>query len=165
MDSMDTVQLILLVGTVATGIGYGTALIFKGRSMRSKEELDNENSLNTYLKNQIGGFKEIIEGQNAKITELGNAMAAMKAVIEEKDKTIEKYLAILQNRNPELENFMQKMNTTLSTISQYMERNTMLMGNTHELMKEVEKHMKQEGGDLKIEATVTKQHEASAPIK
>lgn len=100
------------IGAVAIAFGYLFAQFIKGKNSRTREDLDTENALTTYLKNQIDGFQAIVKAQDEKIVELGKEVSALRAVVEEKDKTINKYLEILQNRNPEMDAFIRKLSSS-----------------------------------------------------
>ena len=82
--------LIIAVGAISLGLGYIVSQFFRGKNDRTKTDIDIENSLNTYLKNQISGFQLVIDEQNKKLETLQKEVSAMHAVIEEKDKTIDK---------------------------------------------------------------------------
>lgn len=112
---------IAAAGVVVLGLGYLFSQFIIGRNSHRKEELDTENSLTTFLKNQIDGFKELIALQNNKIEQLGKELAATQATITEKDKTIKTYFDIIQNRNPELENVLSQILDFMKKINEHME--------------------------------------------
>lgn len=154
-----TVGLLGGVGVLALGLGYIYSQFSKGKNGQTKEQLETENSLTTYLKNQVSGFKEIIDNQNVKITELGKEMAGLRATLDEKDKTIDKYLAILQNRNPELENFISSMTKNAAQYDTFMKDSAAFQGELMGVMKgltsfmeKINTHMEQ---DLTIKSTIT----------
>lgn len=156
------VQIVLVImgslaslGLLAGGVGYLYSQFVTGKGSRSKENIETENSLITFLKNQNEGFEKIVKEQNVKIVDLGKEMAAMKATNEEKDKTIEKYLSILQNRNPELEQFMQKMTVLGENSEAFMKGQIVIMGEIQTFMQAINTHMETANKDLKIEATVS----------
>lgn len=132
---MANLQILQVLAAISTGglifltIGYFAAQFFQGGRNRNKDDIETENSLNTYLKNQVAGFKEIVEIQNKKIVELGEKIAELSGAMNEKDKTIAKYLEILQNRNPELltvlkeiKDFMGQLHTAVKTIDERSEQ-------------------------------------------
>lgn len=137
------------LGILALGIGYLWSQFIRGKKSGSKENIDAENTLVTYLKNQVEGFAKIVKEQDIKFVALGKEIAALKATIDEKDKTIEKYLGILQNRNPELDTFIKE-----SRIRQ--EHTLEIMTQIKDCMVNINTHMQKHEKDLKIEATVTK---------
>ncbi len=108
------------LGVLALGIGYLYSQFMKGKNGGDKEGLDQKNALTTYLTSQISGFKELVADQDKKISELGKEVASLRAVIGEKDKTIQKYLEILQNRNPELEKSMADITRSMKDINTFM---------------------------------------------
>lgn len=142
------IQIIETGGLIILGFGYVYAQFFKGKNARAKEDLETENSLTTYLKNQINGFKEIVEEQNKKIIELGKEVASLRAVIEEKDNTIQKYLDILQNRNPELEVFMQESKV-------FHQGQTQVLEKIGRFMETINKHLEKQSEDIEVLTTVT----------
>ncbi len=158
---MELSQNVITVGTICLGLGFGGALLFKGK-------LDGSSTLLKYLREQNAGYEQALKDIQVQRAEdnkehavemqrLHGQVETFKETIRLKDETIARQSKIIENRNPELENFMSKMSVSLDTISQYMGRSTMLMANTHETLLAVDKHLKVESGDLKISATVTKQ--------
>ncbi len=137
------IQIIVGTGVIAVGLGYIGSQFWRGKSSSRKDELEAETTLTEYLKNQIDGFKGMVDDQNIKIVDMGKEIAGLRATIEEKDKTIQRYLEILQNRNPELEKFMSDISGTMKLIEGFMEK--------------INEHMTKQDHDLKIEATVSKQ--------
>lgn len=131
-------EIIAPIVVIVGGLGYGISAFLKGGLRGKTDTLESENALTTYLKNQIETYKGIVDEFNKKLTDMGKEMSAMKAVIDEKDKTIQKYLDILQNRNPELDKFIAEMSGTMKDIKNFMVK--------------VNDHMEQ---DLQITGTLT----------
>ena len=136
------------IGLLSAGIGYCYSQFKTGKSAATKDSLESQNELTQYLRDQIDGYKEIAKEQNSKISNMEKQIASMQAIISEKDSTIKKYLDILQNRNPELDQFMQesrqKWQDQLNFISQILDA-----------MKNINEHMDVQKKDIKIQATVT----------
>jgi hypothetical protein len=115
------------IGIIAFAIGQ-----FKfGKKTRTRDDIDTENSAMELQGNKIKVLEAALEEQKTINIETGKKLAAIEAVNLEKDKTIKEYLAILQNRNPELDK---------------------VLGQILEFMKKINTHMEQ---DLKITGTVT----------
>lgn len=155
-------EVVIALGIAAFGFGYLYSQFFQGKNNQTKESIDTENSLTTYLKNQIEGFKDIVAAQDKKINEMGKEIAAMRAVSEEKDKTITKYLEILQNRNPEMDAFIKKVTLASDAQAEFRkqaaEKSDIQMNILKEIqtfMESINNHMEKSSKDLKIEATVT----------
>ena len=118
---------IVSIGIIAYAIGQ-----FKvGKKVQSKEEIETENNTMTLQGSKIKVLENALKEQQEISTEYGKKIAALEAVNVEKDKTIKEYLAILQNRNPELDKVLCEI---------------------LEFMKKINTHMEQ---DLNISATVT----------
>lgn len=103
------VVFIVVIGGILATVLYFRAINARAKTTSRKDELDSENTLTTYLTNQINGFKKIVDDQNKSITDMGKELAALTAVVGEKDKQIKNLQATLNLRNPEMEVFMQTM--------------------------------------------------------
>ena len=169
------IAIMISAGVVALGIGYLYSQYLKGKKGGTKEGLETENALVTYLKNQNEGLEKVIERQDEKriqsdkehakeLADVRDQLNTFVARIEEKDKAfekmvesknqeIEKYLKILQNRNPELEAFIAKLSLAADTQAIFNGELAKIMGNISEFMSEINIHMKQ---DVKIEGTLHK---------
>lgn len=148
MEIPSAIEIIIGVGIIALGFGYVTSQFLVGRKGRTKDDIETENTLTTYLKNQIEGFKEIVEKQNNRIAGAEKEISALRATLGEKDKIISRYLEILQNRNPEIDTFIKE-----SKVRQ--EQQMGIMNEIKVFMKNINDHMVQQNKDLKIEATVS----------
>lgn len=145
-------QNIETVGIIVLGAGYVYAQFFRGKNGRTKDEIDTENALVTYLKTQNEGFKAITKEQDDKINAMSKEIAVFKATIAEKDSTIEKYLALLENRDPQLKNFMENMTATAKNSDAFMKGQVAIMGEIKNFMQAINAHMEKE---FKIESTIT----------
>ncbi len=134
---------IVSLGVLAGGIGYLVSQFSKGKGDEKKDDLETQNELTLYLKNQVEGYKEIADKQNKKIADMDKELTTFKALIEEKDKTIAKYLEILQNRNPDLEKSLKEISASMSDIKVFMQH--------------VDTHLEKSSKDMKITGTVTQQ--------
>lgn len=157
-----SIGIIISLGVLAFGFGYVYSQFKKGKNDRTKTDLETENSLTTYLKNQVEGFKQIAKEQDQKIADLGKEISAMRAVLDEKDKTIDKYLAILQNRNPELEQFMVKVSRTsdmaeeyITNAKSYNQQQTEILNEIRNSMRNINVHMETQNKEMKIEGKIT----------
>lgn len=155
------VELAAAVAVLFAGAAYGISMFFIKKKAGVKNDLETENETTTWMMNQIETYKKIIKDyderntakdkeNDKKFKELSEQIVAFKASIEEKDKTIQKYLDILQNRNPELTKFIEE-----SRIRQ--ESQLEIAKRTEEFMSKINMHMQDQKKDLRIEATVTKQ--------
>ncbi len=136
------IEIIGAIGVFSMGIGYIYTQFIVGKHSRVKDDLQTENDLTTYLKNQVNGYKEIAETQNKKIAEMDKEMSTFKAIIAEKDKTIEKYLEILQGRNPELEDILKDIAASMTDIKSFM--------------KHIDTHLENSGTTIETKTTTTK---------
>ncbi len=160
LDSIKSlIELVASAAIIIGGGAYAVSLFFSSKKTAVKDDLETQNDLTLYLKNQIETYKEMIREYDQKMeernkefdkkyNELGKELAALKATSDEKDKTIAKYLEVLQNRNPELDQFIKdsraKWDQQINIISQVLQ-----------FMKNINEHMNKQNQDLKIEATVS----------
>lgn len=142
---------IVSLGIVAAGLGYLLSMYRKGNKQENVEVVNTANQLTDFWKDQIQGFKEMAREQDTKIQLLSNEVNLLKGQLMEKDKQIDTYLKILQNRNPEMERFMKDI------IQFSIDHET-----THKeiirILGEIHSYAKVEHDrDFKINATVTNQ--------
>ena|ERR1700710_2330961 len=131
---------------------YGLSQFYRGKTDKTKDEYATENTLIEYLKKQVEGFKEITKDQDAKLQQMGKDIAALTAVVNEKQKTIDNQLAILQNRNPELESFMTDLRSAAVEQREYRTSSTATFGKMVVLLGEISAQL---GKEIKISSTVT----------
>jgi|GEM_PF-6574254 len=105
-------EIVIGLGVFAGGIGYLVS-IFKKGTATIKEQSENvvatSDQLTQFWKDQVEGFKQMVAAQDLKLQMLTNDLNKMKGQMEEKEKQNKSYLEILQNRNPEMEQFMKTM--------------------------------------------------------
>ncbi len=142
------------IGILAGGIGYSIQLFMQGRKGDKKTDLETQNELTDYLKNQVEVYKGMANDYQVKyvesnkthskeLAEMRTEISTFKAVINEKDQTIAKYLQILQNRNPDLEDTLKGIAETLSGINKFMQH--------------IDTHLEKSTGDnMKISGTISK---------
>lgn len=131
-------EIIGAIGALAAAIGYLVSQYTKGKKDGRDENIKAQTDLMTNLQAQIGGYQKVLEDNNRKLIDMDKQNATFKAIIEEKDKTIEKYLKILENRSPELENTLKALLGTMNKIEDFMHT-----------------HIEGAGKDMKIEGTIT----------
>lgn len=135
------------IGAISAGIGYCYSQFNTGNTAATKDSLESQNELTQYMKDQIDGYKSMVEGQNVKITDMGKKLATMEALLAAKDKTIKEYMDIITNRNPELDQYMkesrQKWEDQKNIISQILDA-----------MKNINAHMDKHRKDIRIDATI-----------
>jgi predicted nucleic acid-binding Zn-ribbon protein len=143
-----SIDAVTLLGIFA----YGLSQFYRGKTDKTKDEYATENTLIEYLKKQVEGFKEITKDQNDKLQQMGKDIAALTAVVNEKQKTIDNQLAILQNRNPELESFMTDLRSAAVEQRDYRTSSTATFGQMVVLLGEISAQLPRE---IKISSTVT----------
>lgn len=124
-------QLITTIVGVCIGLAGGLGYYHRSRSERRRNDLKEGTDLLTYLQKENDGYKAAIRDMQDKMEAMGKEISALRATLTEKDNLLDKYMKIIENRNPELLEI-------LKDIRKFMER--------------VEAHMEQ---DLRIEARVT----------
>ena len=115
----------------AGGVGY----FYRSRNERRRDDLESKSDLLSYLKAENEGYKAVIIEMKNKMEVMGKEISALRATLTEKDNLLDKYMKIIENRNPELVEI-------LKDIQKFMER--------------IETHIEKEAKDLTIKATVTK---------
>lgn len=164
MNASVILQTVETIGIIVMGLGYLYSQFFKGKNDRTKEDIETENALVTYLTNQNKGFEKVVKEQDEKINSLGREMSAMQATILEKDKTmqaallekdktIEKYLALIENRNPEMENFMVRLTKYADNADTFMSGQVGIMEEIKTFMQSINTHLEKE---FTVKSTITK---------
>ena len=149
------------LGLFAGGVGFLVSKFNKGKSEERTDVISSADQLASFWKEQVDGFKEIIKELTAKLekqkddhtnemkkvlTELGEVKGQLTA--ESKQKA--EYLSILQNRNPEMQKFMEIM-------LKFVETQTKTNNELARVLKDIHSMAKQEHDkDFKIESTITK---------
>ena len=117
---LTVVGLLGSVGFLAGGIGFLISRFNKGKVEEKSDVISSADQLSSFWKEQVDGFKEVIKELTAKLekqkddhtiemkkvlTELGEVRGQLTAESKQKGE----YLAILQNRDPETQKFMEIM--------------------------------------------------------
>lgn len=112
-----------IIGAVGTGLGILITNVFRGGSQRVSQLDAATTKLIETLQNQIKALEDSEQITRARNHELGNQMQIMSGKIgvlegqlKEKDKKLEEYAAILQNRSPEMEKYMNETNKILKEL-------------------------------------------------
>lgn len=165
---------LISLGAFAGGIGYLISAYVQGKNKQKDDGISSENQLTQFWKDQVTGFKDMLAEQdrkmevqrndyNTQIKDLSNQLSEVKGQLMEKEKTNKEYLAILQNRNPELEQFMKALTQASSDQAEYRKESKdmfkgmiTVLGDIHTATLDNNKILHEEEKDLKIEATVTK---------
>lgn len=112
------------IGVLAAGLGFAYAQ-FRSGSDRLKDSLINdlkeklrlEQEKNVSLTEEKG---TLIISHQKQITDLTQKVGKLEGLNESNEKKLDEYKAIFQNRNPELEGFLQENSLILKTISTHM---------------------------------------------
>jgi len=114
---------------VAIGIiAYSSGQFKWGKRTKNKDDIETENSAMELQKNKIEVLEKALEEQKAINIENAKKFAAIEAVGIEKDKTIKEYLAIIQNRNPDLEKVLAEILSFMKKINVHMEQDLKITG-------------------------------------
>lgn len=121
---------IILVG----GIVFAIAQWGNGRSQR-KSDVETEAAMTIRLiKEARDALEAKLKEQNLIVIQQGKDIASLQAQIKAKDELIERYVLLLQNRNPELESYMKSSMESLKEISdgikQLLNKPTIAINNT-----------------------------------
>lgn len=144
------------LGVFAGGIGYLWNL-FRGGA-------DNQTE---FWKKQAEGYKEMMKEKDAKtsdsINDLNRQVGELRGQLNEKTNQAKEYLDILQNRNPEMQKFMETLTAVAQQSQQFMKENVVfqkeqagIMEEIRAFMSNINTHLEATDKDLKIEATVSK---------
>ena len=120
---------IILIG----GVVFAIAQWGNGRSQR-KSDTETDAALTIRLvKEARDALEAKLKEQNAIIVQQGKDIAALQAQLQSKDELIERYVQLLQNRNPELEIFMKNstkaLEAILDTLKNLMAKPTVVLNN------------------------------------
>lgn len=145
------------LGVLLGGAGYLLSSYRDGRGKPAKEKLETENLLLDNYEKQVKGFKEALDNATKELKDAREENVKLKTINEQLIKVNEQYLSILQNRNPEMDTFMQTMIQAAKEgaeshkkIVEVLKEMQSMSASNHEILA------KEQNKDLKIEATVSK---------
>ena len=149
------------VGLFAGGVGYLINRFNKGKTEERTDVISSADQLASFWKEQVEGFKAIVAELTTKIekqkdehntemkkvlTELGEVRGQLTS--ESKQKA--EYLAILQNRDPETQKFMEIMLKFVDTQSKTNTEIARVLKDIHSMAKA------EHDSNLEVTSTVTK---------
>lgn len=126
--------------------GYAYGQFFTGKNQNTAEGVKTENEAIQLRQNQITELRDLVKdltkkmednntAHNVEMRALHTQLGEVRGQLLEKEKQAEAYLEILQNRSPELDKILVEIK---------------------DFMHAINEHMKKEGRDLQIDATVTR---------
>lgn len=141
------------VGVFFGGVGYLISK-YKGGSLEQKSEsndlISSNDQIKLFYKEQNEDRQRIIETQNEKIQALTREVGELRGQFNAETKQKEEYLAILQNRNPEMQKFMELLVTAVKDQQMVNKEIVKLLGEIHAMS--TAEHER----DFKVTATVSK---------
>lgn len=163
------------LGGVIAAIGFIIYSLKKG----GQEVVSSAGQLSTFWKEQSDGFKQMLVAKEdawqkltaekdaktqATINSLSKEVGELRGQLDAKASQAKEYLEILQNRNPEMKEFMTTMLGVAQVSQTFMLDNKTFqskqgetMQQVLEFMQHINQHLVQEAGkDIKVEATVSK---------
>ena len=124
MNLNTMLQAVIAFGVIVAGAGYVFSQFKKGRNQQSQDDLVNQNQTFDLMRKQVDALQLLAEDNEKKIDDLSRQVGLLQIEIEKRDKIITDYLNILQNRNPELEEFMKNMSRIGNEWERYMQEST-----------------------------------------
>ena len=97
---------IISLGVLIAGLGYGYGQFFKGRDLKTKEDYDLLDTRITTLQKLCDTQQLELNGHQTEIRNLRQEIGRLQGVNEEKEKKIQELTALLQNRDPQLSDFI-----------------------------------------------------------
>lgn len=146
-----------IIGSLALfafGAGYLSSKFKSGTKEQKSENTDlisSNDQIKQFYKDQNDDYKKIIAQQTADIHDLNRRVGEMKGQLEIVQAQNKEYLAILQNRNPEMDEFMKFMIKATENQAVSQKEMIRILGEIHIMTKAEHER------DFKVEATVTKQ--------
>lgn len=130
IKSIESVLIILAsLGGIFASIGYGYGKIWGGISKEKKD--DQESQINTIalLNDRMGVYEKQVAEYKKQVAQLSEQITKLETSIKEKDKNIEQYLALLANRDPKTEKFIDFMTRIGNEAEEYMKESTKALTN------------------------------------
>lgn len=169
----------MLLGGIATlviaagAIGWLWSSFRQGAAKQQIDTLGSENQLTAFWKNELEGFKGMVNTLNVKLRDqaqdfnsqiraLSNQLAEVKGQLTESQKTSSQYLAILQNKNPEMESFMKYITEAAKDAEEFRTTSLLLfnkmitvLDTIHTTTLNNNKILHKDPKDFQIAATIT----------
>ena len=140
MTFNELVQLMLGLGVILGGAGYGFGQFFSGRKRVKEEKTQEEKGVLDLLNERNKVLEGLIKAHEEDITQLRNELDTMKAVVQEKDSKIKDYMTILQNRSPELNEFMKDLTVVARNSQDYMLSTSKILIEIKDFMGKINQH-------------------------
>lgn len=105
------------------GLGYLVGNFQRGKLERQKDETTVKQSVFDLLQKEVTELEDMVAKDEKE-------MAVMKIQIEEKERKVREFMEILQNRNPEIVNYM-------ATSYSYMKDSSLYMTEAKDLLKTI----------------------------
>jgi uncharacterized protein YydD (DUF2326 family) len=170
------------LGIAAGGLGYLIQNYRKGGRSVREDAISSADKLTQFWKEQADGYKEMMERKDAaaadKINKLSGDLGKLQGRYDERDKQYQEVVAILKDKNPETQAFMELLTNTAKASIDFMKDQrekdqqwmttfasiTTVLNDIHKMSTSNHDMLEKEGGkDLKISAVVTKQAAEPAP--
>lgn len=149
------------LGLLAGGMGYLISQFKSGSSEQKKDVLSSASEATNFWKEQADSFKAMAVQEkeaaaikdkdwNIKFTELSREVGEIKGQLFEKEKQAQQYLEILQNRDPEMKQFMQYMVQSVKDQTESQQKIVEVLNDIHVMTKA------EHDRDLSITSTISK---------
>lgn len=138
METRDYIELILAVlggiGILLAAAGYGLGKYREGQNSRRKDDIENKRSSFELLQDQVDALEVMVGKQKEDII-------ILQTQNSEKDKKIKEYMELIQNRNPEMNQFIKYLTETANASNRYMKDTGDFFLELHETLKKIEEHL------------------------
>jgi hypothetical protein len=157
----------LIIGSIASlgivfgGAGYLVSVFRKGTKQEKSDIIQTSTQVTEFYKDQIQGFKDIVESQTEKIRQLTGEIGELRGQLTTEKSQNDRLEKIFQNRNPEMDTFIKAVMGDMKHHEEYHAKSMELLGTMIKTLNEIysislanQDLLKQ---DIHVETTVSKQ--------
>jgi hypothetical protein len=116
-----TIEFVMLIVAFLGGAVYLVAQAYNGRGTKKSDEIAAADRTVQLVNATREALEKQIASQNIIIIQQGKDIATLQAQLKSEKELNERYLQLIQNRNPELESYMKDSRDLLKNISDGIE--------------------------------------------
>jgi len=122
MSFNEALQMMLGIGVIAAGLGYAYEKFFDGRQKKINQSIETETGILGFYQKQNDALTKLIKDHENEINKLQDDLHSLEAIVEEKDKKLQDYMIIFQNRDPQLIEILKEIRDFMKIVQIHNEK-------------------------------------------